>query len=182
MFAFLAWNLFLAYIPYWLTPPLMKSIMLKDRKIKSGMLFFAWIVFLPNAPYILTDLFHLSQGNKAPVWFDLVLILTFALNGFVLWFASVVRIHNLIKAKYGFFPERIFILSIIVLSSAGIYIGRYGRWNSWDLVTNTQELITDMFHRIFHPFSFPALYGMTLVFSIFLGTAYFILRQHKQYM
>lgn len=179
MFAFLMWNLFLAYIPYWITRPLAKTIIIESRKIILGSLFLVWLVFLPNAPYILTDLFHLSYGNKAPVWFDLILILTFAINGFVLWFISVVRIHNLIKEKYGFYTERIFIIAIIILSSTGIYIGRYGRWNSWDIVTNPYGLFTDILYRITHPLSFPALYGMTFLFSIFLGSGYYFLRQSK---
>ena len=176
MFAFLAWNLFLAYIPYWLTKPLLKTMKEKNRKISSALIFIAWIVFLPNAPYILTDLFHLQQRPEAPIWFDLILILTFAMNGLVLWFASVIRLHNFIEIKYGTIMGKIFVLSTIILSSIGIYLGRYGRWNSWDLISNTQGLFVDILHRITHPLSFPALYGMTFTFSFFLGTAYFILR------
>ena len=177
MFAFLVWNLFLAYIPYWLTKPLLKTVKEKNRKISSALIFIAWIVFLPNAPYILTDLFHLQQRPEAPIWFDLILILAFAMNGLVLWFASVIRLHNFIEIKYRTILGKIFVLSTIILSSIGIYLGRYGRWNSWDLISNTQGLFVDILHRITHPLSFPALYGMTFTFSLFLGTAYFILRQ-----
>lgn len=177
MFAFLVWNLFLAYIPYWLTNPLLKALTEENRNISVGLLFIIWIIFLPNAPYILTDLFHLSPRPEAPIWFDLILILTFALNGMVLWFASVIRFHNLIETKYGIIKGRIFITITVILSSIGIYLGRYGRWNSWDLVTNTQGVFVDILHRITDPLSFPALYGMTFTFSLFLGMAYFILRQ-----
>jgi uncharacterized membrane protein len=177
MFAFLIWNLFLAYIPYWLTKPLLKAMKERNKKISVGLLFLVWIVFLPNAPYILTDLFHLRSRPEAPIWFDLILILTFAMNGLVLWFASVIRLHNFIELKYGIIKGKIFVSSTIILSSIGIYLGRYGRWNSWDLISNTQGLFVDILHRITHPLSFPALYGMTFTFSLFLGTAYFILRQ-----
>jgi uncharacterized membrane protein len=177
MFAFLIWNLFLAYIPYWLTKPLLRTMTEKNRKISMGLLFMLWIVFLPNAPYILTDLFHLRPRPEAPIWFDLILILTFAMNGLVLWFASVIRLHNFIELKYGIIKGKIFVSSTIILSSIGIYFGRYGRWNSWDLLSNTQGLFADILHRITHPLSFPALYGMTFTFSLFLGTAYFMLRQ-----
>ncbi|NOX47952.1 MAG: DUF1361 domain-containing protein [Chlorobi bacterium] len=176
MFAFLIWNLFLAYIPYWLTKPLLKTMREKNRKISVGLLFMAWMAFLPNAPYILTDLFHLRPRPEAPIWFDLILILTFAMNGLVLWFASVIRLHNFIEIRYGIMKGKIFISSTIILSSIGIYLGRYGRWNSWDLISNTQGLFVDILHRLTHPLSFPALYGMTFTFSLFLGTAYFVLR------
>jgi uncharacterized membrane protein len=64
-----------------------------------------------------------------------------------------------------------------VLSSFGIYLGRYLRWNSWDVFTNPLTLFYDILNRVIHPFAYPRTYGVTILFSAFLLLGYITIRQ-----
>ena len=85
-YLFLVWNLFLAYIPFGISTIIKQNDAIKESKFKFWSLCFAWILFLPNAPYIITDFVHLQQGKLMPYWFDLLLISSFTVNGMVLFF------------------------------------------------------------------------------------------------
>lgn len=83
VFFFLNWNLFLAWIPL-----LLSSIILAFNikgKLSLAFIIIVWILFFPNSPYILTDLFHLKTRNTIPIWYDLIVILSYAWNGVNLW-------------------------------------------------------------------------------------------------
>ena len=82
-FIFLVWNLFLAYIPFGIST----MMELKKKDIDQWQFWVIapmWLLFFPNALYILTDLFHLHKIAGMPEWFDLLLILTFAISGLLL--------------------------------------------------------------------------------------------------
>jgi len=165
-FIFLTWNLFLAYVPYAIS-----SILLKVKVKKWYILivpFMLWLLFIPNAPYIITDFLHLEQRKAVPIWFDLMLILSFAMNGLLFWILSMSQIMEVLKDKFSNRITGLFIHFFIVASAIGVYIGRYGRWNSWDIFTNPLEIINQLMYMIFHPHRFPGFYGMTIIFSVFL--------------
>ena len=99
-FLFLAWNLFLALIPYALSTllglargPLQARLLLPVGA--------AWLLFFPNAPYLVTDLFHLDERPDAPLWFDLALILSCAWNGLMLAYASLADMQTLVRLRLG---------------------------------------------------------------------------------
>src|SRR6186997_1018228 len=77
VFLFLNWNLLLAIIPWLISSAMIAVPALRENKFLLAGLIFAWILFFPNSPYILTDLFHLRVRAHAPIWFDLVVILSF---------------------------------------------------------------------------------------------------------
>lgn len=95
----------------------------------------SWLLFFPNAPYILTDLFRLRLKSSMPIWFDLILILSFAWTGLLFGFLNLWDIEkilqNFIKRTY------VIIISVVLLfiGSFGIFVGRFLRWNSWDIVS-----------------------------------------------
>jgi uncharacterized membrane protein len=176
MFLFLNWNLFLAFVPWALSTLLIaKSGLIRSKWILFGLLS-VWLLFFPNAPYILTDLFHLRLKTAMPVWFDLTLILSFAWTGLLFGFLSLWDIETMlcrfIKRKY------VTILSVILLFavSFGIYIGRYLRWNSWDIITEPFALAYDIGDRIINPPAHPRTWGMTIVMGIFLNMLYWSFR------
>ncbi|MBF9143907.1 DUF1361 domain-containing protein [Hymenobacter properus] len=170
-FLFLLWNLFLAVIPFALSTllGLSKGPLQTRMLVPVGA---AWLLFFPNAPYILTDLFHLDSRPGVPLWYDLALILTCAWNGLMLAYASLSDMQRLVQARLGFWSGWGFATVALLLSSFGIYLGRYLRFNSWDVLTNPLTLFYDIVNRILHPFSFPGTWGVTLVFGLFLLVGY----------
>jgi uncharacterized membrane protein len=177
-FQFLIWNLFLAWIPYFIS----LTIFLFDEHLKSawllGILLFTWLLFFPNSPYIVTDLFHFRPRYVVPTWYDLILIYSFAWNGLWLGFLSLVDLHNWVKKRFNEWLGWFFVLISLSLGSFGIYLGRYERFNSWDVVTNPFNLAREIFEKFMHPFSAPAILAasVTILFSAFLLITYLTLR------
>ena len=178
-FLFLNWNLFLAFIPWLLTTWLIIQPKIQNHKIVVGLVICLWLLFFPNAPYILTDLFHLRLTTSMPVWFDLVLILSFAWTGILFGFLSLWNIEQIfsksLKHKY------ITAISILLLflSSFGIYLGRYLRWNSWDILNNPFQLAYDIGDRFINPSIHPRTWGMTILMGLFLSMLYFSFKMIK---
>jgi uncharacterized membrane protein len=174
-FLFLIWNLFLAVIPFGISTmlgaargPLRARVLLPAGA--------AWLLFFPNAPYILTDLFHLDNRPGVPLWYDLALILSCAWNGLMLAYASLADMQQLVQQRLGTGIGWAFATVALLLSSFGIYLGRYLRFNSWDVLTNPLTLFYDIVGRLLHPFSFPGTWGVTLVFGLFLLVGYSTVR------
>lgn len=175
LFLFLNWNLFLAIIPWFLSSCfIIKKV---NNKISMLSLALVWIAFFPNSPYILTDLFHLHWDNhKGLIWFDLILILSFAWTGLFFGFISLLDIHKMLT-KY--LKEKwIYLITIffLFLSSFGIYLGRFLRWNSWDIIQQPHGLFNDIADRFVDPFSHPRTWGMTILLGLLLNLMYFSLR------
>ncbi|WP_052732286.1 DUF1361 domain-containing protein [Hymenobacter terrenus] len=171
LFLFLIWNLFLALIPFALS----SLLSIANGPLRARILVpvgAAWLLFFPNAPYILTDLFHLEARPNVPLWYDLALILSCAWNGLMLAYASLSDMQRLVQLRLGVWAGWAFATVALLLSSFGIYLGRYLRFNSWDVLANPLTLFYDIVNRILHPFSFPGTWGVTLVFGLFLLVGY----------
>ena len=170
-FLFLIWNLFLAVLPFGISTMLCTA----RGPLRARVLLPAgvtWLLFFPNAPYILTDLFHLDTRPGVPLWYDLALILSCAWNGLMLAYASLSDMQRLVQQRLGFWVGWGFATVALVLSSFGIYLGRYLRFNSWDVLSNPLTPFYDIVDRLLHPFSFPGTWGVTLVFGLFLLLGY----------
>lgn len=173
VFLFLNWNLFLAFVPWAIATLVVLSKRLRSSKIMLVVLISVWLLFFPNAPYILTDLFHLRLNSSMPVWFDLTLILSFAWTGLLFGFLSLWDIESVLRKylKNGWVTA--ISVFLLFLGSFGIYIGRYLRWNSWDIMTSPFQLMYDIGDRLVNPFSHPRTWGMTLFMGLFLNILYF---------
>ena len=180
VFLFLNWNLFLAFVPWAVSSLMMLRPKLRQSKWMLALLLCTWLLFFPNAPYILTDLFHLHISSSMPVWFDLVLILSFAWTGLLFGFLSLWDIEDLmrnwLKEKY------VVLVSVLLLfiGSFGIYIGRYLRWNSWDILTSPFQLLYDIGDRLVNPFSHPRTWGVTILMGLCLNMLYFSFRMIRE--
>ena len=182
-YVFLAWNLFLAWIPF------ICACLLREAKREGRpryvllLLFGTWLLFFPNSPYILTDLFHLQPHKGIPLWFDLVLILSFAWNGLLLGFISLLEVQRILGAYIGKAWISTFIVALMVLCGFGIYLGRYPRWNSWDVINSPVALFGSIFRLLLHPFQNTRMIGVTFFFSLFLivvyGTLHALIRNFK---
>ncbi len=175
-FLFLNWNLFLAFIPWLLTSLVFLFPKLARLKFAMVILMTIWLLFFPNAPYIFTDLFHLRLNSSMPIWFDLVLILCFAWTGLLFGFLSLWDIENTLRKwlKGGY--VRIISVCLLFMGSFGIYVGRYLRWNSWNLLQEPLAVLYDIGDRLINPFDHPRTWGVTLLLGIFLNIVYFSFR------
>jgi uncharacterized membrane protein len=176
MFAFLVWNLFLAYAPYRVS-----SYIEKQSKALSSYTFFllliVWLLLVPNSFYIITDLFHLRKNEVVPLWFDLALILSFAWNGIVVGVLSVRQIEKALQQRFKTMNEWLFVLPVMYLNALGIFIGRYLRFNSWDVLTNPLELISDVGYLLIHPIRNRFDWSMIICFTLLLSIFYLTLKK-----
>lgn len=176
MFLFLNWNLFLAFIPWALGSIAIIKPKLQQNKLMIVALLISWLLFFPNAPYILTDLFHLRLKTAMPIWFDLILILSFAWTGLLFGFLSLWDIERILSRTINRFWISTISIGLLFLGSFGIYVGRYLRWNSWDIIREPFGLFYDIGDRLINPFEHPRTWGMTLFMGFFLNMVYWSFR------
>ena len=170
LFGGLIWNLVLAWIPFGL------SILIYDRH-RAGVrpvallpLAALWLLFLPNAPYILTDFKHLVPSPVVPLWVDIVVIAAPAWTGLLLGFLSLYLVQSVVRSLAGARVAWVAAVGVLGLASFGIYLGRVLRWNSWDVLTDPR--------LVFHlngVLGDPRAIGMTVLLAGFLTTSYLVL-------
>jgi len=152
-YAFMVWNLFLAWIPLGIA--YIASSLVKKRRYALIVLPFTlipWLLFLPNAPYIVTDLLHLQYPRVGvPIWFDVLMISWFAWTGVLLGIFSLFMMHDIVRRLFGRWIGWTFVILTGLTTSVGIYIGRFLRWNSWDLIVNPIERISQFISYILNP-------------------------------
>lgn len=174
---FLIWNLFLAWLPLisalflWALHQSAPRLHLLQWPLLLG-----WFLFFPNAPYLMTDFLHLTERQQVPLWYDLMLIFSFAWNGLILGFLALWIVQDLLATQYNRLVSLFVVCSTLILSGFGIYLGRFLRWNSWDAIFNPQLLAADILPRLIDPFAHPRTLAVTLLFSTFLTIAYLTVR------
>jgi len=115
-----------------------------------------------------------------PIWFDLVLILSFAWVGLLFGFMSLWDIENILSQMIDKRLMPLITLGLLFLGSFGIYLGRYLRWNSWDIIREPFELFYDISDTLINPFGHARTWGMTLFMFIFLSMIYWSFRFIKK--
>ena len=172
LFISLIWNLFLAYLPYAFSKWVFSNIQWIKNKWRLSFVFIPWLLFIPNSFYIITDLFHLKETEVVPLWFDLALIFSFAWNGLLLGIASVRHIEKIMEQQFRLQLNLLFVYPIMLLNAFGIYLGRYLRFNSWDVITNPFGLTRDIFDLCFHPVHYRFDWSMIFCFSVLMTLLY----------
>jgi uncharacterized membrane protein len=175
-FGGLVWNLFLAWIPFVLAV-VVYDRWRRGRRATSSLwvLGALWLLFFPNAPYIVTDFVHLERTNDVPYWYDAVTVSAFAWTGVLLGFASLFLMQTVVRQWRGVATGWFFAGVALVLGSVGIYLGRFLRLNSWDAIEHPSVL-----PRIAHavardPFTYSEAIGVTVLFTLALGFAYVLM-------
>jgi uncharacterized membrane protein len=129
-YRFLAWNLILAWIPLVLALASF-SCARRGGDVAVWTLLVLWLLFFPNAPYLLTDFIHLGEG-PAPLWYDALMLSAFAWTGLLLGFGSLYLVQLIVRRSFGGTVAWLGVLGALVLASIGVYVGRFLRLNSWD--------------------------------------------------
>lgn len=169
----LVWNLFLAWIPFVLSLLAAALVRLRPR---SWLLLLplgaAWLAFFPNAPYLVTDFYHLANRPMVPLWYDIGLIAVFAFTGCFLAIASLRSMHVLVERYLGKVLGWIFAFISLALAGLGVYLGRFGRWNSWDLLLHPRTLVREIALQVLNPLDNMGFIGFTLMFTSILLVFY----------
>jgi len=165
---YLIWNLFLAWIPYVISSRFIKK---ETRVGYFALLFILWLLFFPNAPYLVTDVLHIAERMPSHLWYDSLLFFFFGWIGLLLGILSLFHIHQYLKAHLTSLMSELAIFTICLISSFGIYLGRFERWNSWDSFINTSQLIRNTFGILnFSDMRTPFMF--VIVFTVFIYSVY----------
>jgi uncharacterized membrane protein len=154
-YAGLIWNLFLAWIPFVLA---YFAHAISWRKVTLYIVMpvvaFLWLIFFPNAPYMLTDLQDLARSGGAvgaPLWYDVIIVGWTSWTGMLLGIISLYLMQDIISRTFGRWAGWIFVLVISATSSFGMYIGRFVRLNSWDILQNPSETAMEILGLVIDP-------------------------------
>lgn len=179
---FLNWNLFLAYLPlvfawgsYWAQHYCRTAFTRTACAVVPAAL---WLLFLPNAPYVITDVIHIGRLNPdCPLWLDATTVVLAAATGLVAGFLSLLRIEAIL-VEAGLARAAVWVRrAAIVLTSVGIWLGRIARWNSWDIVRRPGHLLVLLAGRTLHPFAHPFMWAGIAAMTVFLAASYRLFRR-----
>ena len=170
-FGFLLWNIYLAWIPVLLLElPTARS---KHQVLRWPILLLA-ILFFPNAPYLITDLIHLKARAGVPLWYDALLLFSFAYLGLMLGLRALSQIRAILREYHCQWVVEVVTVSLFLLSGLGIYLGRVLRWNSWDAILDPQGPVTDVIALFKAPVQHYEAWLMIGLFSTLLACVYWL--------
>jgi uncharacterized membrane protein len=173
---FLAWNLFLAAVPAVAAWLFARAMGRNSSLLERVVWFVVWLVFLPNAPYIITDFVHLTTRPGIPFWYDTALLVSCAGTGLLLGYTSIADVQFVIARRFSPLAGWLLVVAAVLLSGFGIYLGRFLRWNSWDTLTSPRQLSLAITERVMNPLSNPQTFGVTIVYGVGLFLGYVALR------
>jgi uncharacterized membrane protein len=187
---FLIWNLFLAWVPYFIALLLVPAKRIRGRagrRAATALIGIAWLAFFPNSPYIFSDLIHVIRAGysykgvaewitpDALVWYEIILNVTFAFTGHFIGLISLYIVHGAVKEAWNREVGWGAAALAVILSGLGVYIGRFVRLNSWDIFKNPLKSLALIADSAFRPrallFSF--------AFAFFIGSTYAMLYVFK---
>lgn len=175
---FLVWNLFLAFVPLgvaWY----MQHRGTQLNSISKYTLLVLWLLFLPNAPYVITDVIHLSYSPSNWFIYDGITIGVFALLSLYFGFQSLIEVRKLFKTEIAETWLNALTVGVLILCGFGIYLGRVVRFNSWDLITNPLDLFGTIRSYLINPIEHKGVWIFTLGFGIFLNFSFFLFKTGK---
>jgi uncharacterized membrane protein len=171
--AFLVWNLFLAWLP------MIFALLIREHCNHGGQrgwklfgLGAAWILFFPNSPYLVTDLVHLTTKFRGHYWADMILLFLCALTGLVLGFISLYVVQSVIARRHGNLMSWLFVAAVAGLSGVGVFLGRFVRLNSWDVLLRPANIFQHINNWLSDPFGSLLPYVFPVLFATFLLVAY----------
>jgi uncharacterized membrane protein len=179
-FFFLVWNLFLAWVPFTLSiffEPLNRAAWWKQVVV-----FAVWLLFFPNALYIVTDLIHLKETAGVPLWYDAVLLFAAALAGLIMAFISLVKAEYFLMNRFSKKTAEAVALLLLLPASFGVYLGRFLRWNSWDIIQDPFTLLYQVAHRFVYPFQHGRTWGTTFLLFTFFGLLWILVKKMPGYL
>lgn len=177
-FWFLPWNLFLGYLPivfaWFFAKRTQKTRLMEWQNLALA---FLWLGFLPNSFYLITDYIHLRATGDISLLYDVVMMTAFVWSGLLAGFLSLYMMHKVALSKFRRRDAHGLVAIVLLLCSFAIYLGRYLRWNTWDILVNPFGLVFDVSDRFINPSDHPQAFTTTLVFFVLLSSMYWSLYQ-----
>jgi len=171
-YRFLVWNLFLAWVPLVLALAAYASA---SRRATAATVAFGvlWLLFFPNAPYLLTDFIHLRESPAAPLWYDALMLASFAWTGLILGYASLYLMQMIWERAVGTLSW-VGVVAVLALSSFGVYVGRFLRFNSWDALLRPVRLARVIHTNLESPLQHPRLLASLFALTVSLTIGYLV--------
>jgi uncharacterized membrane protein len=170
---YILWNIFLAIIPFIISLILLDRA--KKEKLSKILLIIGsiiWILFLPNAPYLVTDLIHIGVVRAVPALYDSFLLFSSAWVGMLLLMHSLFHMEKIISMRYVKWKVEVIISVIILLTSFGVYIGRFLRFNSWDIFIDNSIISKNVWIILSQPTNNLEVFLYTALFFLFIFVSY----------
>lgn len=172
-YVWLTWNLALAWIPLVLAAVLVRVLRKKRwSSWQAIILTVAWLLFLPNSFYIITDYVHLFGEQRPEFMLDLAMFSSFAVNGVILGYASLYLLHQQVRSRLNSHLGLWLVGAALLVSSYGIYMGRFLRWNTWDVVVNAPMVLVDVSNSIIYASNYQHIFATVLAFFVLLTSTY----------
>lgn len=172
-FAYLNWNLFLAWVPLiftlWLEKVLRGNLWSSWRALILTIL---WLGFLPNTFYMISDFIHVQDVQRVDLLYDVVMFSSFIFNGVILGFVSLFLVHKELLKRLSKRVSTLLVALILLACSFAIYLGRDLRWNTWDVLINPASVLFDVSDPVINPRAHPQTFSTTLSFFVLLGSLY----------
>lgn len=165
-YLFLVWNLFLAILPFSITSYLKEQHQLS--KVAFCVWLIIWFLFIPNAPYIVTDIIHLRLSPPKIIFYDALTIISFAISGLLLFLFSLRDMTHLFESHFKTYIPKYIKTSFFFTVSFGVYLGRFLRYNSWEILSNPKHLFLDIFYIISDPMEHKVAWAFTIFFGLTL--------------
>ena len=168
------WNIILAIIPFFISYHLLQY----SKRGKNNILVYVigsilWLLFLPNAPYLVTDIIHVGKSIGVPLWLDSLTLFCSAWVGMLLAIHSLSFMEKLFREKFSKHFATFLIMISILLSSFGMYIGRFVRLSSWDLLVHPRGVFDNIYSAFYNPINYQEAYAFILLFFSFILVSFY---------
>jgi uncharacterized membrane protein len=173
-FVYILWNIFLAIIPFVISSLLLSiSNKRKINQITFIAIGIIWLLFLPNSPYIITDLIHIGEVRFAPDLFDSFLLFSSAWTGLLLGMHSINHMEQILSTRYSKKITSTIIVITMFFVSFGIYLGRFLRLNSWDVFASPGYFLGAIKEIFTNKNDFQIALSYTVLFFFFILASYY---------
>jgi len=174
-FAYLVWNLFLAWLPLlfavWLSRTLRTHLWSSWPALA---LTAAWVGFLPNSFYMISDFIHIQEVQRVDLLYDVVMFASFIFNGVLLGCISLYLVHYELERRLRWRSAVAAIGWVLLACSFAIYVGRELRWNTWDVLVNPAGILVDVSNRLLNPHAYPHVVATTASFFVVMASLYVV--------
>jgi uncharacterized membrane protein len=172
-YTFLLWNLFLAWLPL-IAASAAFVLARRGSTALAGVFVVVWLLFFPNAPYVLTDFVHLGGGGPSPLWYDALMLASFAWTALMLGFLSLYLIQAIVAARASAAWGWVVVVVALALASFGIYLGRFAGFNSWDAVIRPRHVLSEIGEETNSPIHDPKMVAALLALTAALVIGYLV--------